>query len=112
MDDAGGIAVPEHLVPALLAWFKNPKPIYGATHWWSTTYNEDRTMKQVYVDVRLDLGLMPDEVNLPVEAVLKLIRILPLEVMNPEPIRVAHKDIDTGLLILETVFDPKDTTKT
>lgn len=104
--------MPEHLVPALEAWLKDPKPFYGPTMWWSIPYNEERIMKQVYVDVRLDLGLMPDESSVSTEEVLKLIKVIPMDSLNPEPLRIAHKDIDTGLLVLETMFDPKDTTKT
>jgi len=111
MDDAGGIKVPEHLVPALEAWLKDPKPLYGPTVWLSTTYNEDRIMKQIHVDVRLNVGLMPDESNLSVEDVVKLIHILPMRALDPEPLAVIFTDIDTNLIVAETVFPVKDTTK-
>lgn len=111
MDDAGGIAVPEHLVPALLEWFKNPTILYGPPVQWVTTYHEEKIMKQVHVDVCLNIGLMPDESVNTVQDVLNLIEILPMESMEPRPIHVTFTDVDTGLITSEKIFcrkgDPK-----
>ncbi len=68
-------------------------------------------MKQVHVDVRLNVGFMPDEANLTDEDVIKLIHILPMERLEPEPLHITVTDIDTGLITSETVFEGKDTTK-
>ena len=100
--------MPEHLVPALLKWFKDPKPIYGPPLWWSAHYLEGRDMKQVHVDVRLNVGLMPDDSVLTAEDVLKLIEVIPIDHMEPEPLLVTFKDVDTGLITSERTFEGKD----
>jgi hypothetical protein len=65
-------------------------------------------MKQVHVDVRLNVGLMPDNSALTAEDVLKLIGVLPIDHMDPEPLAVTFKDVDTGLITSERTFDGKD----
>ena len=112
MDDAGGIAVPEHLVPALLKWFKNPKPIYGPPIWWPTTYNEERQMKKVHADVRINLGIMPDMDTLTADDVIRMLSVVPLDHLEVEPLHVTFTDIDSGLITSETVFQGKDINKT
>lgn len=111
MDSAGGIAVPEHLVPALLKWFKDPKPIYGPPIWVSAHYLEGKPMKQVHADVRINLGLMPDNSTLNEDDVIKLVTLIPLDHLEVEPLHITFTDVDTGLITSEKVFEGKDINK-
>lgn len=66
-------------------------------------------MKEVSADVRIKLGLMPDGSVLDEADVLKLIEVLPIGAMEVEPLVVTFKDIDTGLIVSERVFEGKAT---
>ncbi len=110
MDDAGGIAVPEHLVPALLKWFKNPKPIYGRPIWVSAHYLEGGAMKEVHATLRINLGLMPDNSVLTEDDIIKLLDVIPLDHLEVEPLHVTFTDLDTGLIASEKVFEAKGPT--
>ncbi len=110
MDSAGGIAVPEHLVPALLKWFKNPKPIYGPGIWWPTYYNKEIVMKEVHATLRINLGLMPDNSVLTEDDIIKLLDVIPLDHLEVEPLHVTFTDLDTGLIASEKVFEAKGPT--
>jgi hypothetical protein len=64
-------------------------------------------MKEVSADVRVNLGLMPDESVLNEGDVIKLLNLLPLGAMEVEPLVVTFKDTDTGLIVSERVFEGK-----
>jgi hypothetical protein len=64
-------------------------------------------MREVHADVRIKLGLMPDNSILEPEDVIKLIGVLSEGAMEVEPLVVTFKDIDTGLITSERVFEGK-----
>jgi hypothetical protein len=64
-------------------------------------------MREVHADVRIKLGLMPDNSILEPEDVIKLIGVLSEGAMEVEPLVVTFKDTDTGLIVSERVFEGK-----
>jgi hypothetical protein len=61
-------------------------------------------MKKVNAVVRMSLGVVPDNSTLQPENVLELLGVLPFEGLEVEPVEVYYTDIDTGLVLSQTVY--------